>query len=95
MGYFSNGSEGDFYQAQYCRRCVHDRENAFCPVWDLHMLYNYDQLKKPATRSALAMFIPEQDGGNGQCSMFVERGQGSGGGEPVPVARHLTVVRAA
>ena len=96
MGYFSNGSEGEYYEAKYCARCVHQAtEDRGCPIWDLHMLYNYDQLKKDATRLALAMFIPEVAGGNGQCTMFWERGRHNGGGEPMPVPARLTVVRAA
>lgn len=101
MGYFANGTEGDCYQAQWCFRCVHWRDNGDgrgdgCPVYDLHLLYNYDQHKKESTKHALAMFIPRlEGGGNAQCRMFWERGKGSGGGEPVPVTRTLTVVRAA
>lgn len=98
MGYFSNGSEGEWYEAQYCNRCVHQPAGDIgCPVLDLHLLYNYDQLRKDSTRRALAMFIPEKDGRNGQCAMFWERGRGGGGGspEPLPAKVPLTVVRAA
>lgn len=72
MGYFANGSEGEAYQAKWCRRCVHDADGS-CPVFDLHVLYNYGQSKKPSTASALAMFIPREAGGNGQCVMFWEK----------------------
>lgn len=95
MGYFSNGSEGDYYEAQYCNRCVHHTTARGCPVLDLHLLYNYDQLKKDSTRRALEMFIPAApNGGNEQCRMFWERGKG-GGGQPEPLPVPLTIVRAA
>lgn len=101
MGYFANGSEGDAYMAQWCSRCVHwkdesDGRGEGCPVFDLHLLHNYDQIKKESTRHALEMFIPRnEDGlGNAQCRMFWERGGGSGGQkEPAPVP--LAIVRAA
>lgn len=98
MGYFSNGTEGEMYMARWCERCVHWRDDKDgrgdgCPIWDLHLLYNYDQHKKPSTERALAMFIPYVDGHNSQCVMFWERGKGNGGGEPVPVP--LQIVRAA
>ena len=99
MGYFSNGSAGDSYIAQWCLRCVnwrdrHDDRGEGCPVYDLHLLYNYDQHKKDSTKRALEMFIPrDEHGGNGRCQMFWERGKGRPGGEPVPVP--LTIVRAA
>lgn len=96
MGYFANGSEGDMYRAQWCDRCVHDDAVVGCPVWNLHLLYNYDQLKKTSTHEALGMFIPEESATNGRCVMFWERGRGGRGpGEPLPVQAHLTVVKAA
>jgi hypothetical protein len=81
MGYFSNGSEGDAYQATYCRHCLHNdaaidasgNTVEDCPVWALHMLrlHNYGQFKKKATEDALAMFIPRAaDGSNAMCTMF-------------------------
>lgn len=102
MGYFANGSEGECYQDRWCVRCVHwkdegDGRGEGCPVYDLHILYNYDQLKKDSTRRALEMFIPTAEGGigNGQCRMFWERGRNGGGGQPEPVPVHLTIVKAA
>lgn len=96
MGYFSNGSEGEYYEAQWCHRCVHQpTAERGCPVWDLHMLYNYDQCKKATTAEALSMFIPrDADGGNGRCTMFFARGS-RGGGSPEPLPVPLTIVRAA
>lgn len=100
MGFFSNGTEGDMYQSQFCARCINwkdvgDGRGAGCPVWDLHMLYNYDQHKKASTEAALAMFIPRDAAGwNRQCAMFHERGK-NGGGQPEPLPVLLTIVKAA
>lgn len=74
MGYFSNGSEGDMYEAQYCANCLHD-ENNDCPVLLAHLLFNYDQCKNEAYAKVLNIFIPQtKDGcGNEKCTMFVPR----------------------
>lgn len=71
MGYFSNGAEGMNYGAQYCDQCIHqEQEPHGCPIWMLHMQYNYDECNKPD--SWLHVFIPRTpDGlGNEQCKMF-------------------------
>ena len=79
MGYFSNGSEGEFYRAQYCDRCVHDRggEGPGCPVWGMHLMDNYKQNRTNGEgmeiKGRLEMFIPsDEHGGNKQCVMFLE-----------------------
>lgn len=51
MGYFSNGTEGDMYEEQYCSRCIHfpdyeDPNAVGCPIIGIHMLYNSDQCKR-------------------------------------------------
>lgn len=71
MGYFSNGTEGAMYQAQYCEKCVHwpaDPDKGGCHVWLLHLLHNYGQKH----REALDLLIPPTaDGlGNEKCTMF-------------------------
>lgn len=69
MGYFSNGTEGMAYQAAYCERCYHDREQK-CAVWLVHLLYNGDQDKQ----AVLDDLIPQNETGcwNQQCAMFVD-----------------------
>lgn len=85
MGYFANGSEGEAYEAMYCRRCVHENDDSGCAVWDAHLMHNYDECNKP--ESILHLLIPRgEHGGNLQCKMFVERGR-SGGGETVPIRK--------
>ena len=72
MGYFSNGSEGELYEQRYCSRCIHHKT---CPVWMLHLLLNYELCNAPEDnpgRIALDMLIPRGEGGNEQCTMFVE-----------------------
>lgn len=66
MGYFSNGSEGEGYEEQWCSRCLH---NDGCAVWSAHQLHNYEECNKPD--SILHMLIPRD---NGQCRMFVDAG---------------------
>jgi hypothetical protein len=79
MGYFSNGTEGDIYEEQYCSRCIHYPEKGFCPVWAAHLFYNHGRSED--ANDILNLLIPEgkiqlPDGreipGNLQCSMFVE-----------------------
>lgn len=83
MGYFSNGSEADYYQAEYCNKCVNMRDNMRdgrghgCPILDLHSLWNYDATGKDADetkKEGLEMFIPRNnDGSNGECTMFLRK----------------------
>jgi hypothetical protein len=71
MGYFSNGSEGLDYQAQYCDRCVHWSDEYGCPCWQAHETWNYDECNNKA--SLLHRMIPRtKDGlGNGPCFAFL------------------------
>lgn len=68
MGYFSNASEGDIYEAQYCNRCVHNLDDVGCPVLVAHMLWNYEECNKPD--SILHKMIPRHGVENGECFMF-------------------------
>lgn len=73
MGYFSNGSEGEFYYEEYCSRCVHDdpEKGKHCPIWNLHLLHNYEECNNK--ESFLHVLIPRNKGFNDACTMFVER----------------------
>lgn len=70
MGYFSNGTEGMEYQAQWCERCVHDA-NRNCPVWLAHLTHNYKECNKP--ESILHLLIPRSEDkcSNLQCLLFI------------------------
>ncbi len=69
MGYFSNGTEGMAYEAEYCDKCIH-QENG-CAVWLAHMMHNYDECNNE--KSILHILIPRnKDGWNDQCKMFVK-----------------------
>lgn len=73
MGYFSNGTEGESYEAQYCSRCVHQKpDDGGCAVFLAHLLHNYDECNKDD--SILHMLIPRKKVGvgNEQCAMFYE-----------------------
>ena len=41
MGSFSNGTEGEIYQEEYCYKCIHEDG---CPIWDLHFLWVGDAI---------------------------------------------------
>lgn len=73
MGYFSNGTEGDMYQAEYCQNCLNNREDDYginCPVIVAHEIYNYDECNKKD--SILHILIPrDEQGHNKKCSMFL------------------------
>lgn len=73
MGYFSNGTEGEFYYDEYCSRCIHDDPDngKCCPIWSLHLLHNYEECNKKD--SFLHVLIPRNEGFNDMCTMFVER----------------------
>jgi hypothetical protein len=64
------------YEEQYCANCIHANDECGCPIWTLHMLYNYDQCRKGKTgqtiKTVLGMLIPETKDGIGaeQCRMF-------------------------
>ena len=91
MGYFANGTEGDVYYAKYCANCRHDNldQDQGCPIWGLHLLWNYDQVDGPfdyavepmemneqnIMRVALDSFIPMSEDGleNLECKMFCPR----------------------
>ena len=76
MGCFSNGTEGEDYQARYCSRCIHENaaKGIGCPIWNLHLMSNYAECNKPD--SYLHFLIPRSanDLGNERCTMFLERG---------------------
>lgn len=69
MGYFSNGTEGMYYQERYCNRCWHDR-NQDCPIWLAHLTHNYKECNNP--ESILHMLIPRDGIENKECKLFAE-----------------------
>lgn len=77
MGYFSNGSEGDAFENQWCSRCVH-REGpdgkSGCAVWLAHLLFSYKLCNKHEDegKQILDILIPDKDGFNDGCTMFHE-----------------------
>jgi hypothetical protein len=75
MGYFSNGTMGEMYETRYCERCIHYSELPGCPVFVLHLVWNYDQHSDPTKAEALEQFIPTLDAPpwNGPCKMFVAK----------------------
>lgn len=74
MGYFSNGTEGEMYEARYCARCLHSKLEDGCPVWGLHLFYNGEQNKSEMVGEMLSALIPRSKDGltNERCEMFVQ-----------------------
>ena len=70
MGYFSNGTEGERYQAQYCSRCVHDDPDKGCEIWGAHVVYLSDSKNQPSVGGVLNMLIPMEGTTNLQCKLF-------------------------
>lgn len=71
MGYFANGTEGKTYEHNVCSRCAHypkEIDDPFCAVWEIHLLYNYDQ--DGPIEGILDALIPRQGVYNGLCAMF-------------------------
>lgn len=81
MGYFSNGTEGQSYEAQYCNRCAHEgpEDGPGCAVLLAHLLYNYDECNNE--NSILHILIPRSEDGlsNEECQMFIRKSQGEQG----------------
>lgn len=76
MGYFPHGTSGMVYQEKYCERCrnwkdLDDGRGHGCPVWDMHLVHNYDQVKNKGFKRILDSFIPMDAKRNPkQCLMF-------------------------
>lgn len=76
MGYFSNGTEGMMYEAEYCDHCIHqdgpDGQSG-CAVWLAHMLRNYEECNND--NSILHLLIPRSKDhlSNEQCAMFLKK----------------------
>jgi hypothetical protein len=69
MGYFPNGAAGMQYEAKYCEKCVHHKQNGGgCAVFLAHLVYNYNECDK--TDSILHMLIPLSGADNEKCRMF-------------------------
>lgn len=80
MACFVNSTESAHYQSQYCDRCQNWRDNGEapgCPVWDLHLLWNYEQMEalgvSVTKREGLEVFIPGHDDRPQACRMFLKR----------------------
>jgi hypothetical protein len=88
MAYFANGSDGDYYEAKYCARCVHGQgrfqeDGETCPVMVLHFLWNYDSVGANADKTkatALETLWPRDKDRiyNGDCRMFIEAKRADG-----------------
>lgn len=78
MGYFSNGSEGEAYQEQYCHQCANWSDDKGCQIWLMHLMHNYVECTKKG--SILHQLIPMSEDwlANLQCTMFRAGGEGEG-----------------
>ena len=76
MAYFANGTEGTAYECAYCDRCIHQDS---CPIWSLHLDWNYEQLDNDdpvseRTATILEELIPSDEHHMlQQCEMFVPK----------------------
>lgn len=63
MAYFSNSSEGAFFDEQ-CAECIHADEGALCPVAHVQMMYNYDQCadSQEKLRQVLTILVSDDEG---------------------------------
>lgn len=90
MAYFPNGTSGTIFQEKYCDNCwnhrdLNDDRGSGCPVWDWHMIWNYDQIadskadnikvaESKVYKASLEHFIPTgKDGFPKECLMFLPR----------------------
>lgn len=80
MAYFSNGTEGDMYEAEYCGKChwQPEEEPYECQIMFLHALFNYDQCGKDDRakdlKTCLDALIPtDENGFADKCNFFLEK----------------------
>jgi hypothetical protein len=76
MGYFPNGSAGDFFEGEWCSRCVHrGPDGTGCPVMLAHTLFSYELCneKEHPGKVILDILIPHD---TSTCEMFVEGSPG-------------------
>jgi hypothetical protein len=72
MGYFPNGTSGAEYENRYCDHCKHQApDDGGCAVMLAHLVHNYDQFDNEAVKGILDTLIPEKDGVNMRCAMFI------------------------
>lgn len=80
MAYFSNGTEGEAFEETHCYQCKHYDTEKTCPVMEIHLNWNYEQLDDPVKKSAMEQFIPiDKDGYAGKCRMFISMETTPGG----------------
>lgn len=79
MGYFSNGDEGMFYEAEWCDTCLHNTERG-CPVLRCHLSYNYEQKDGTPLKSVLSTLIPRSRDGlrNLKCRLHITEAERRG-----------------
>ncbi len=85
MAYFPNGTSGMVYQDEFCEKCwnyrdLGDGRGHGCPIWDFHMLWNYDQGDKTPEgkqyKEALEHFIPtKKNSFPDKCKMFLPKNE--------------------
>ncbi|WP_257541213.1 hypothetical protein [Sphingobium sp. CFD-1] len=80
MGYFSNATEGDFWEAENCAHCVHNKpgqDDPMCPVMLAHMTYAYElcNAESHPGKVILDWLIPRNKSGvgNARCAMLVRK----------------------
>jgi hypothetical protein len=75
MGYFSNGTEAEIYENEYCRKCVHyykDDGIDPCAIMAAHVFYQDVDCWRDCAEEILDMLIPREGAHNGQCTLFYE-----------------------
>ena len=70
MGYFSNATEGDFYESIYCIKCIHNHPECGCPCLEAHKIWNYAECNNED--SLLHKMIPREGIENKKCIFFME-----------------------
>ena len=76
MAYFPSGSAITDYEVRYCDKCAH-RKDGGCPVMDVHLLYNQDQIgedgEAQTIKTILSILIPTKDMNNLKCTLHTRR----------------------
>ena len=62
MAYFSNGTEGEYFENE-CAKCIHGDKP--CPIAFVQMNYNYDACNNETARGILDHLVKN----NGTCAM--------------------------
>jgi len=79
MAYFPNGTDGELFEETVCKECIHYNEENGCPIFNAHLLYNYEA--EGIAQKILDMLIEDKEEKNDEgykffthhCKLFIKK----------------------